>query len=96
LRAFAPEVAAALKAGQFDGAMHYSRRSTGIFVDCVQAAQAEAEAARLRHFCLSARASEPLAAINAKSILVAQNRDESAMLALVSASQGQVAAIRHP
>jgi uroporphyrinogen-III synthase len=94
--AFPPEVAAALKAGEFDGVMHYSRRSAAIFVDCVRAAQADAEAARLTHFCLSARASEPLAAINAKSILVAQNRAETAMLALVSASQGQVAAIRHP
>lgn len=85
-RSLPPEVAAALKAGAFDGVMHYSRRSTDIFVGCVQAAHAEAEAARLRHFCLSARASEPLAAINAKSILVAPERDESAMLALVSAS----------
>jgi uroporphyrinogen-III synthase len=85
-RRFPPDIAAELKAGDIDGVMHYSRRSTAIFVDCVRAAQAEAEAARLKHFCLSARASEPLAAINAKSILVAQNRDESAMLALVSAS----------
>jgi len=85
-REFPPAIAAALKAGEFDGVMHYSRRSTAIFVDCVRAARAEAEAARLKHFCLSARAAEPLAAINAKSILVAQNRDESAMLALVSAS----------
>jgi uroporphyrinogen-III synthase len=85
-RSFPPDVAAALRAGQFDGVMHYSRRSTAIFVDCVRAAGVEAEAARLRHFCLSDRASEPLAAINAKSILVAQKRDESAMLALVSAS----------
>jgi uroporphyrinogen-III synthase len=85
-RSFPPVIAAALKAGQFDGVMHYSRRSTAIFVDCVQAAQAEPEAARLKHFCLSARASEPLAEINVKSILVAQNRDESAMLDLVSAS----------
>ncbi|MFZ5691417.1 MAG: uroporphyrinogen-III synthase [Pseudomonadota bacterium] len=86
IRVFPPAVAAALKAGGLDGVMHYSRRSTAIFVDCVRVAHAEAEAARLKHFCLSARASEPLAAINAKSILVAQNRDESAMLALVSAS----------
>ena len=83
---FAPDVAAALKAGEFDGVLHYSRRSTAIFVDCVRAAGAEAAGARLTHFCLSARASEPLAAINAKSILVAQKMDESAMLALVSAS----------
>ena len=85
-RHLAPHVAAAMRAGEIDGVLHYSRRSTAIFVDCVQAAQAEAAASRLRHFCLSARASEPLAAINAKSILVAQKADESAMLALVSAS----------
>lgn len=85
-RTFAPGIAAALKAGDFDGVLHYSRRSTAIFVDCVRAAGAEAAAARLTHFCLSARASEPLAAINAKSIVVAQKTDESAMLTLVSAS----------
>jgi uroporphyrinogen-III synthase len=85
-RTFAPEVAAALQAGRFDGVMHYSRRSTAIFVDCVRAAGAENAAARLKHFCLSARASEPLAAINAKSIVVAQDRHDAAMLALVAAS----------
>ena len=83
---FAPDVAAALKAGDVDGVLHYSRRSTAIFIECVRAAGAEAAAAQLTHVCLSARASEPLAAINAKSILVAQQMDESAMLALVSAS----------
>ena len=85
-RRFPPDIAAALKAGRLDGVLHYSRRSTAIFVDCVRADEAEEAAARLKHFCLSARASEPLAAINAKSIVVAQNPDESAMLALVSAS----------
>jgi uroporphyrinogen-III synthase len=83
---FPPDIATALKAGAFDGVLHYSRRSTAIFVDCVRAAGAKAAAARLSHFCLSARASEPLAAINAKSILVARNPDESAMLALISGS----------
>lgn len=81
-----PDILADLKAGRIDGVLHYSRRSTAIFVDCVRAGGAEPAAARLKHFCLSARASEPLAAINARSILVAQNPDESAMLALVSAS----------
>jgi uroporphyrinogen-III synthase len=85
-RNFSSEVTAALKAGELDGVLHYSRRSTAIFVDCVRASGAETAAARLTHFCLSARASEPLAAINAKSILVAQQMDESAMMALLSAS----------
>jgi uroporphyrinogen-III synthase len=96
VRNFPPAVVAALRAGTIDGVMHYSRRSTAIFVDCVRAAGVEKEVARLTHFCLSARASEPLAAINAKSITVAQNRDDAAMLALVAASEGQIAAIRHP
>ncbi len=74
-RNFAPDVAVALKAGEIDGVLHYSRRSTAIFVDCVRAAGAEAAAARLTHVCLSARASEPLVAINAKSIVVAQNNN---------------------
>jgi len=81
---FAPEIAAGLRDGAFDGVMHFSRRSTAIFVDCVCAAAAATQAARLKHFCLSVPASEPLAAINAKSILVAQDRDEAAMLALVA------------
>lgn len=83
-KALSPDIAASLQAGQFDGVLHYSRRSTAIFVDCVRAAGLGAVAGRLRHFCLSARASEPLAAINAKSILVAQKPDEAAMLALIS------------
>jgi len=85
-RSFSPDITAILKAEQIDGVLHYSRRSTAIFVDCVREAEAEEVAAGLKHFCLSARASEPLAGINAKSILVAQKADESAMLALVSAS----------
>jgi uroporphyrinogen-III synthase len=85
-RTLLPDIAAGLKAGQFDGVLHYSRRSTAIFVDCVRAAEAEGAAARLRHFCLSARAAEPLAEINAKSIVVAAKPEEAAMLALVSAS----------
>lgn len=81
---FPPDIAEALKAGRIDGVLHYSRRSTAIFVDCVRADDATEAAARLTHFCLSARASEPLAAINARSIVVAQDPDESAMLALIT------------
>lgn len=80
------EVAGALRAGSIDGVLHYSRRSTAIFVDCVQASGLERAAAALNHYCLSARASEPLAAIDASSIHVAQNPDESAMLGLIPAS----------
>ncbi|MFN3348915.1 uroporphyrinogen-III synthase [Pseudorhodoplanes sp.] len=83
---FAPEIAAALRDGQLDAALHFSRRSTAIFIDCIRAAGAEAAAARMMHVCLSANAAEPLAAINVKSILVAQKRDEPSMLALLSAS----------
>lgn len=81
---FEPQIVAALKAGAIDGVLHYSRRSTGIFVACAQAAGLADAAASLRHFCLSERAAEPLVEIGATRISVAAGRDEAAMLALIA------------
>jgi uroporphyrinogen-III synthase len=83
-RAFEKEILAALADRKIDGVLHYSRRSTGIFVACARAGGVAQEAASLRHFCLSARASEPLAEIGAARVFIAAGRDEEAMLALVS------------
>ncbi len=80
---FAPEIAAALRDGAIDGVLHYSRRSTDIFVSCARAGGLTEAATRPRHFCLSARASEPLAGIGAGRIFVAARPDEQAILDLV-------------
>ncbi|MET0868138.1 MAG: uroporphyrinogen-III synthase [Pseudorhodoplanes sp.] len=83
-RRFAEDISAALQAGLIDGVLHYSRRSTAIFVACAREAGLTEAAARVKHFCLSARASEPLSEIGAKRILIAARTDEQAMLELVS------------
>ena len=58
---FSAELANALRAGTIDGVLHYSRRSTEIFVGCAQKSGTIEAIGKLRHFCLSRRASEPLA-----------------------------------
>lgn len=83
---FATEINDGLKSGRFDGALHYSRRSTEIFVACAREANVTAAVAGLKHFCLSKRASEPLEAIGAEQIFVAARPDEAAMLELISLS----------
>jgi uroporphyrinogen-III synthase len=81
---FSPQIVSALRDGQIDGALHYSRRSTGIFVACAQTGGVVEAAAKLRHFCLSQRASEPLSEIGAPRIFIAARPDEQAMLDLIS------------
>lgn len=82
--AFTDEINDGLKAGRFDGILHYSRRSTEIFVACAKASNVVAVITDLKHFCLSKRASEPLSAIGAEQIFVATRPDEAAMLELIS------------
>jgi len=81
---FSAEINDALKAGQFDGVLHYSRRSTDIFVACAKRGDAVSAITGLKHFCLSKRASEPLSDIGAGQILVAARPDEAAMMDLIS------------
>jgi len=80
---FDAEIVDALKGGALDGALHYSRRSTGIFVTCAREAGVTQSALKLQHFCLSARASEPLAEIGAERIFVAARPEEQALLDLI-------------
>jgi uroporphyrinogen-III synthase len=82
--AFTDEINDGLKAGRFGGALHYSRRSTEIFIACAREGNVTAAAASLKHFCLSKRAAEPLSAIGAVHVAVAARPDEAAMLELIS------------
>jgi len=81
---FGRELATALVAGTIDGVLHYSRRSTEIFVGCAQKSGALEAVRKLRHFCLSPRASEPLSEVGAMQIFVAARPDEQAMLDLIA------------
>lgn len=76
-------VRTALARGEIEGVLHYSRRTAGILLDCAKAAGVLSAILKPTHYCLSRRASEPLAAAGASDIRVAARPDETAMLDLV-------------
>jgi uroporphyrinogen-III synthase len=80
---FPPAVTAALSVGQFDGVLHFSRRSAQAYIDCARAGGMLAEALAPAHFCLSAQIAEPLAAVGAKRIRIAPRPEEAALIELV-------------
>jgi uroporphyrinogen-III synthase len=75
-------VRAALAAGAVDGVLHFSRRSVESYLDCAR--DVAGPALQPIHYCLSARAAEPLQAAGASRIRVAAKPDEAGMLALVT------------
>jgi len=80
---FAEEVKTAIGAGTIDGVLHYSRRSTAIFVNCAHSSGLLSRVRALMHFCLSDRAAEPLREIAAADIRVARTPDEDALIELL-------------
>jgi uroporphyrinogen-III synthase len=80
--AFPPNVRAALEAGAIDGVLHFSRRSAEAYLECARAVFGPALAPV--HYCVSARAAEPLQAAGAAQIHIAARPDEAGMLALVT------------
>jgi uroporphyrinogen-III synthase len=83
---FPAEVAAALRAGEIEGVLHFSRRSAETFVQCAERAGAIAAALEPRQFCISAAAAEPLARAGAADIRIAAQPDEDALVALVGSA----------
>lgn len=81
--AFSPTLIAALRAPGAAAALHYSRRSAAIFVDCARSAGMLSEIKALAHCCLSNRAAEPLKEIGAPDIRVARRPDEEALIDLL-------------
>ena len=84
--AFAPEIAAALRAGEFDAVLHFSRRSAEIFLRCAEHAGALGAALRARQLCISAQAAEPLAQAGAREIRIAPQPDEDALVGMIGAA----------
>jgi uroporphyrinogen-III synthase len=81
--AFADDVGLAIRAGNVDGVLHYSRRSTAIFVECARTGGLLREIKALSHACLSDRAAEPLRQIDAADIRIARRPDEEALIDLL-------------
>jgi uroporphyrinogen-III synthase len=79
---FPPEAHAALEQGRIDGVLHFSRRSVESYLDCGRGIIGPA--LDPAHYCLSARAAEPLRLAGAARIAVAARPDEASLLALVT------------
>jgi uroporphyrinogen-III synthase len=81
--AFSDEISAAIRKSDIDSAVHYSRRSTAIFVDCAKSGDLLREIKAMTHVCLSDRAAEPLRDIGATRIRVARKPEEGALIDLL-------------
>ncbi len=77
-----PATITALRAGQIGAALHYSRRSAGLFVRLAEQAGLESALRALPHLCLSADAAAPLEAAGVPT-LNAQRPSEDALLGLL-------------
>ena len=72
---------AALAAGRIDAVVHFSGRSVEAYLDCTHEIAGLALAPA--HYCLAARAAEPLRVAGAAQIRVAARPDEAALLDLI-------------
>ncbi len=71
----------ALKAGEVDAVLHFSRRSAENYVAGAKQAGIAGPAMAVRHLCLSAQVAEPLA--GASHVTIAPRPDEAALIELL-------------
>jgi uroporphyrinogen-III synthase len=85
---FPPELTAALKAGEVDAVLHFSKRSAENYLAGAAQAGVAQEALGVRHICLSAQIAAPLADAGANRIAIAPRPDEAALIASLDRLQG--------
>jgi uroporphyrinogen-III synthase len=71
----------ALKAGEVDAVLHFSRRSAENYATGARQAGVAGPAFAVRHLCLSAQAAEPL--VGTGRVTIAARPDEAALIALL-------------
>jgi uroporphyrinogen-III synthase len=84
---YPPALIAALKAGEIDAVLHFSRRSADNYLAGAGQAGIVELAVAVRHLCLSAQIAEPLVGAGASRIVIASRPEEAALVDLVDASQ---------
>lgn len=82
---FPPALIEALRAGEVDIVMHFSRRSAENYMAGAKKAGIAGLALAVRHLCLSAQVAEPLA--GASRIAIAARPDEAALVELLQVQQ---------
>ena len=85
---FPAELIVALKAGEIDAVLHFSRRSADNYLAGAAQAGVAKQALAVRHFCLSAQIAEPLVGAGAGRIAIAKRPDEASLIALLEQAQG--------
>jgi uroporphyrinogen-III synthase len=80
---FPPALTAALRAGEIDAALHFSRRSADNYLAGARQAGIVDQALAVHHFCLSAPIAEPFSSAGARRVAVAPHPDEAALIALL-------------
>jgi uroporphyrinogen-III synthase len=77
------DLVAALKSGEVDAVLHFSRRSADNYLAGARQAGLLEQALGPWHFCLSAQIAAPLTAAGAVKVSVAKRPDEATLLGLV-------------
>ncbi|MBI3702915.1 MAG: uroporphyrinogen-III synthase [Rhizobiales bacterium] len=81
---FPPQLIAALKAGEIDAVLHFSKRSADNYLSGAGSAGVAKQALAVKHLCLSAQIAAPLTKAGAVHVAVAVRPDEAALIDLVS------------
>jgi uroporphyrinogen-III synthase len=84
---FPAALTAALKAGEVDAVLHFSKRSAENYIAGARQAAIIAQALAVRHLCLAQPIAEPLSGAGAGSIAIAKRPDEAALIALLEPAQ---------
>ena len=82
---YPPALVAALKAGELDAVLHFSKRSADSYLSGACDAGVSVEALVPRQLCLSAQVAAPLQQAGAARIAVARRPDEAALIDLLGA-----------
>jgi uroporphyrinogen-III synthase len=82
------ELVEALKGGEIDAVLHYSRRSADNYLAGARRAGIAEEAIAVRHVCLSENIATPLVAAGATRVAIAARPDEAALIELLEPLRG--------
>ena len=84
---FPSALIAALKAGEVDTVLHFSKRSADNYLAGAAQAGIAKQALAVRHLCLSAQIAEPFVQAGASRIDTAKRPDEAGLIALLEPAQ---------
>jgi uroporphyrinogen-III synthase len=87
IRDVGTEAGRALRTGEVDAVLHYSRRSADLFIAMVERAELWPQAARLRHYALSNDVAAPLIAAGAQTLVAAKPHEDDLLALLARADR---------